>query len=525
MSYATVITRAGIGIDAPLVRAEVHLSGGLPRITLVGLPETVVRESRERVRSAIINAHFEFPQSRLTVNLAPADLPKEGGRFDLAIALGVLAASGQLDPRHLEGFEFLGELALDGELRPVTGCLPAALACKQAGRTLVLPAANAPEAARVPGAAVIPAQHLLAVCAHLGGQALIDTQRPLAAEPAGPMPDLQEVRGQAQAKRALSIAAAGGHNLLFSGPPGTGKTMLAMRLPGILPPLSTGEWLEVAAIRSVAGMGETPSCGNERPFRAPHHGASGAALVGGGGNPRPGEISLAHHGVLFLDELPEWPRRHLELLREPLESGEIVVARALRRTRYPARMQLVAAMNPCPCGYLGSGFRDCRCTPDQVQRYRDRISGPLLDRIDMRVEVSRPGAALLDPQTAEEPRSAELRELVCRARERQLLRQGCTNSALAGAELDRVVPLDAAGRELLARATARWGLSARACLRVMRVARSIADWNGSENVGSAELGEALGYRLGEPGGAGDQPTALMSARISPANSSKGTGVE
>ena len=498
MSYATVITRAGIGIDAPLVRAEVHLSGGLPRITLVGLPETAVRESRERVRSAIINAHFEFPQSRLTVNLAPADLPKEGGRFDLAIALGVLAASGQLDPRHLEGFEFLGELALDGELRPVTGCLPAALACRQAGRTLVVPAANAPEAARVPGASVIPAVHLLGVCAHVGGHALIDVQRPPPEPGMCAVADLADVRGQSHPKRALAIAAAGGHNLLFSGPPGTGKTMLATRLPGILPPLSTDEWLEVAAIRSVAGMGESAGGGHERPFRAPHHGASGAALVGGGANPRPGEISLAHHGVLFLDELPEWPRRHLELLREPLESGEIVVARALRRTRYPARLQLVAAMNPCPCGYLGSGFRDCRCTPDQVQRYRDRLSGPLLDRFDMRVEVSRPGPALLQRIVdAPEPASTDIRECVLAARDRQLARQGCINSALAGRVLEQHVALPDVDRQLLANAAERWGLSARACHRVLRVARSIADLGDRDAVCSADLAEALGYRLGE----------------------------
>jgi len=347
MQFATIATRAQVGIDAPSVLAEIHLSSGLPHTTIVGLPETAVRESKDRVRSALLNSHFEFPLSRITINLAPADLPKDGGgRYDLAIALGILGASQQLDAANFRGFEFLGELALNGDIRPVCGALPAARACQTAGRTLILPEGNAAEAARVPGACVIPARNLLQVCAHLKGAALIDPQRPVATESRASIADLCEVRGQQRAKRALAIAAAGRLNLLMSGPPGTGKTMLAMRMPGILPPLDDAEWLEVAAIRSIAGHDESDAPPELRPFRAPHRCASAIALVGGGGNPRPGEITLAHHGVLFLDELPEWPRRVLELLREPLESGTIAIARAARRVQFPARFQLLAAMNP-----------------------------------------------------------------------------------------------------------------------------------------------------------------------------------
>jgi magnesium chelatase family protein len=498
MSYAIIATRAQIGIDAPAVRAETHLWGGLPRINIVGLPETAVRESKDRVRSALLNAHFEYPQSRITVNLAPADLPKDGGRYDLAIALGILAASGQVSASACADFEFLGELALNGEIRPVCGALPAAIACHSAGRMLVVPAANAAQAARIPGACVIPAHHLLDVCAHLNGSRLIDPAHPANRPAASHGGDLSEVLGQARAKRALAIAAAGRLNLLMSGPPGTGKTMLATRLPGILPPMDTQEWLEVASIRSVAGFDDIGSPEDQRPFRMPHRGASSAAMIGGGGNPRPGEITLAHRGVLFMDELPEWPRRHLELLREPLESGEIVIARAARRVSFPARFQLVAAMNPCPCGYLGSGFRECRCGAEQVQRYRDRLSGPLLDRFDLLVEVSRPGDALFEPVSqAREDGSDAVRGQVIAARERQQLRQGKPNNELGARELEQVVPLSDADRELLIAATRRWGLSARAYHRVLRVARSIADLDQCEQVDSAHLAEALAYRLAE----------------------------
>ena len=367
MSLAIVHSRAQVGVEAPAVTVEAHLANGLPSLALVGLPETAVKESKDRVRSAILNCAFDFPPRRITLNLAPADLPKDGGRFDLAIALGILAASGQVPASALEHLECLGELALSGAIRPVQGVLPAALAARAAGRTLVVPKANAEEASLASGLTVIAVEHLLEVAAHLNGQTPITPyQAQGLLRQVLPYPDLAEVQGQIAAKRALLVAAAGSHNLLFTGPPGTGKTLLASRLPGLLPPLDEQEALEVAAIHSVAS--HTPlSAWPQRPFRTPHHSASGPALVGGGSRPQPGEITLAHHGVLFLDELPEFDRKVLEVLREPLESGQIVIARARDKVRFPARFQLVAAMNPCPCGHLGDPSGRCRCSTEHAR--------------------------------------------------------------------------------------------------------------------------------------------------------------
>jgi magnesium chelatase family protein len=495
MSLAIVYTRAQVGIDAPLVSVEVHLSGGLPGLFIVGLPEAAVKESKDRVRGAILNSQFEFPSRRITINLAPADLPKEGGRFDLPIALGILAASGQINRERLGQYEFLGELALGGEVRGIRGVLPATLACRAAGRTLLVPGDNVAEAQLVGDAKVLGAVHLLEVCRQLAtGTAL----QPPVSPPRPPLAalldrDLSDVRGQHHAKRALEIAAAGGHNLLLIGPPGTGKTMLASRLPGIMPPLTEAEALETAAIASISAQGLDLKQWGVRPFRAPHHTASGVALVGGGGQPRPGEISLAHHGVLFLDELPEFDRRVLEVLREPLESGRITISRAACQADFPARFQLVAAMNPCPCGYLGDAERRCACGQEQVRRYRARISGPLIDRIDLHIEVPRLAHRVLRGDALEES-SATVRARVCAARDRQLRRAGKANSALGTREIERYCTLSENDHRLLEQALERLGLSPRAYHRILKVARTIADMAGSESIKTPHLTEAISYR-------------------------------
>ncbi|TDF83403.1 YifB family Mg chelatase-like AAA ATPase [Pseudomonas sp. H9] len=493
MSLALVHSRAQVGVSAPAVSVEAHLANGLPALTLVGLPEATVKESKDRVRSAILNSGLEFPARRITLNLAPADLPKDGGRFDLAIALGILAANAQFPYQVLEGVECLGELALSGAIRPVQGVLPAALAAREAGRALVVPKENAEEACLASGLVVYAVGHLLELIGHFNGQALIT---PYAANglvlQARPYPDLNEVQGQQAAKRALLVAAAGAHNLLFSGPPGTGKTLLASRLPGLLPPLDEREALEVAAIQSVAShvpLSHWP----QRPFRHPHHSASGAALVGGGSRPQPGEITLAHHGVLFLDELPEFERRVLEVLREPLESGEIVIARAKDKIRFPARFQLVAAMNPCPCGYLGDPTGRCRCGSDQIQRYRNKLSGPLLDRIDLHLTVAREATALC-PVDNNGDSSATVASRVAEARTLQQQRQGCANAFLDLPGLRQHCVLSTADQHWLESACERLTLSLRAAHRLLKVARTLADLERTERIGRAHLAEALQYR-------------------------------
>ena len=498
MGLSLVHGRARVGVGAPEVTVEVHLSGGLPRMSIVGLPEAAVRESKDRVRAALASARFDFPARAITVNLAPADLPKEGGRFDLPIALGVLAASGQLPQPALAQCEFLGELGLTGELRAVDGVLPAALAAAKAGRSLVVPAANGAEAALARHADVRVARTLLEVCAALHGHAELPPAQGATAEPV-PGPDLADVRGQAQARRALEIAAAGGHHLLFVGSPGCGKTLLASRLPGILPPLEEGPALEAAAIASASGRGLDPARWRERPWRAPHHTASASALVGGGSQPRPGEVSLAHHGVLFLDELPEWDRRALEVLREPLESGVVTISRALRQCEFPARFQLVAAMNPCPCGWAGDGSGRCRCGSEAIARYRGRISGPLLDRIDLQVEVPRLPARDLRPQPGRDEASATVRARVIAAQARQRARAGDLNARLPQSALARDCALRPPDQALLERAVEALQLSARSMHRILSVARTIADLAGSDAIHTPHLSEALGYRTTQRG--------------------------
>ena len=496
MTLALVHTRARTGVRAQAVKVEVFLAGGLPRMSIVGLPEAAVREAKDRVRAAIQCAQYDFPARVITVNLAPADLPKDGGRFDLPIALGILAASGQIPLQALNEYEFLGELGLTGELRSIDGVLPAALAAAAQGRKLIVPTLNGAEAALASEVEAYTARTLLEVCAHLCGHKTL----PAAVAPASTYdygPDLRDVRGQTRARRALEISAAGSHHLLLVGPPGCGKTLLASRLPGLLPEASEADALETAAIASISGRGLDPTRWRTRPFRSPHHTASAVALVGGGAEPRPGEISLAHNGVLFLDELPEWDRRALEVLREPLESGVVTISRAARQSEFPARFQLVAAMNPCPCGWAGDPSGRCRCHPEAIQRYRGKISGPLLERIDLHVEVPRLPPAELRPDAPPGESSDVVRVRVIRAREIQRRRAGRCNAHLDQSETNAVCRLAPDDQAMLENAIDLLQLSARSMHRILRVARTIADLAGSADILGPHVAEAIGYRRGE----------------------------
>lgn len=495
-SLAMIRSRTVVGVSALPVMVEVHLANGLPSFSTVGLPEAAVKESKDRVRGAIINSGFEFPAKRITVNLAPADIPKAGGRFDLPIAIGILIASGQLPAVNTDSFEMIGELALNGRLRQVSGVLPTALACGEASRELIVPSANSTEAALVKEALSWQGDHLLKVCKHLAGKGDMQICKPdlRRREAAIKYPDLVEVKGQERAKRALEIAATGGHSLLFIGPPGTGKSMLAERLPGILPALTPSESLQTAAIHSVAHAGLNVDSWRQRPFRNPHHSASAVALVGGGSNPRPGEISLAHNGILFLDELTEFSRSALEQLREPLETGQINIARASQSVQYPASFQLITACNPCKCGFLGDGTDRCKCSPTSIEAYRAKLSGPMLDRIDMHVHLPRVDLKTLQKDTRGAERSFVVKQRVTKTRELQLSKRGLFNSQLSGLELEKFCGLDDALLDFLAAACEKLNMSARAYHRVLKLARTIADIESQDNIGKKQLLEAISYR-------------------------------
>lgn len=493
MGLAIIHSRASIGVQAPAVTVEVHISNGMPGFNLVGLPETTVKESRDRVRSAIINSRFEFPAKRITVNLAPADLPKEGGRFDLPIALGILAASEQLPLLHLERYEFIGELALSGEIRRVKGVLPAALAAHKAKRSLVVPQENGDQAALVSEGQHKSAQTLLEVCADLCGQKTLTLfQSDKQHQPLNHQRDLQDIIGQQQGKRALEIAAAGSHNLLFLGPPGTGKTMLASRLCDLLPEMSDEEAMETASVASLTEQYINQHNWKLRPFRSPHHSSSMAALVGGGTIPRPGEISLAHNGLLFLDEMPEFERKVLDSLREPLESGEIIISRAQGKTRFPARFQLVGALNPSPTGYYEGS--QARVNPQVILRYLSRLSGPLLDRFDMSIEIPALPKGTLSQGGDRGENTMTVRQRVLVARERMIARSGKVNALLQSREIETYCRLHKADAEFLESALHRLGLSIRAYHRIIKVARTIADLQGEVDIQRTHLAEALGYR-------------------------------
>ncbi|MBK4118280.1 YifB family Mg chelatase-like AAA ATPase [Pluralibacter gergoviae] len=495
MSLAIVYTRAALGVNAPPITVEVHISSGLPGLTLVGLPETAVKESRDRVRSAIITSGYEFPAKKITINLAPADLPKEGGRYDLPIAIALLAASEQLKTGNLSQYELIGELALTGALRGVSGAISGAVEAIAAGRRIILPAENGPEAGLLDDARCYVAAHLQEVCAFLEGKAGLDNPVALLPDVRDSEACLSEVIGQQQGKRALEITAAGGHNVLLIGPPGTGKTMLAARLPGILPPLSNEEALQSAAIMSLLSASRVQQQWRKRPFRSPHHSASLAAMVGGGSIPLPGEISLAHNGILFLDELPEFERRVLDALREPIESGKVHISRTRAKITYPARFQLIAAMNPSPTGHYQGQHN--RCSPEQTMRYLARLSGPFLDRFDLSLEIPLPPAGLLSQPRTEGERSAEVKKRVIAARDRQMARQGRLNALLGSSQISEYCALRNEDAVWLEETLVRLGLSIRAWQRLLKVSRTIADLAGVEQITRAHLQEALGYRAVE----------------------------